>query len=230
LERSATLLQANRAPAALEDARNAARLAEQQNSPSLRILAALAEGAACLEACSDASQSAQIYQKALEEIEQTGEREQESVAYAGLARAHAALGEQEAGLVAVEHALALLEHSRASFDNHDVAASYFIERRNWYALATDLAVRLDRLHPGKDYAEKAFQFSERARARAMLDALGDPHQDSASPAPAELLRRIAANENQIQTQRAQLLSDADPRKTATTLRSLYREQDALDTS
>jgi CHAT domain-containing protein len=234
LERSGTLLRAHRASAALEDARNAAHRAEQQDSPSLRIQAALAEGAACLEACSDASQSAQIYQKALEEIEQTGEREQESMAYAGLARVHAALGEQEAGLVAIEHALALLEHSRASFDNHDVAASYFIERRNWYTLAADLAVRLDRLRPGKGYAEKAFQFSERARARAMLDALGDPdlgglHKYPVSPASTELLRRIAANENQIQAQRAQLLSDAAPRKTATTLRSLYREQDALDT-
>jgi CHAT domain-containing protein len=234
LERSGTLLRAHRAAAALEDARNAAHLAEQRDSPSLRIQAALAEGAACLEACSDASQSAQIYQKALAEIQQTGEREQESVAYAGLARVHAALDEHEAGLVAVEHAMDLLEHSRASFDDHNVAASYFIERRNWYALATDLAARFDHLEPGKGYAEQAFQFSERARARAMLDALGDPdlgglHQNSASPASAELLRRIAANEYQIQTQRAQLLSDADPRKTASALRILYRNQDALDT-
>ncbi|WP_221312888.1 CHAT domain-containing tetratricopeptide repeat protein [Granulicella aggregans] len=230
LDRSATLLQAGRAPAALADARTAGKLSDQHTPLSLRIQSQLAEASACLSACTDPSQSAEIYHRALKLIEESGDREEESIAYFGLAKVYAAQANYSAALDATEKALTLLEHSRSSLFSRRLAANYFAEHRDWYALGVDVAIRLDRLHPGQGYGDKAFQFSERARARAMLDALGDVELNSSDTlaTPPALLLRIAANENRIANEKARLLSDASSSKSASTLQALYSEQDALE--
>lgn len=168
--RSAALLRGRRSDAALQDARSAEALLKEQSSPSLLIEAELAEGAACLEASGEAACAIEIYRAALQQIAETGEREQEAAAHAGLARAEARADDDVKALAESERAIGLLEHSRELFDSHDLAASYFVAHRGWYALAVDLAVKLDRMHPGQGYGEKAFELAERGKARAMLDS------------------------------------------------------------
>jgi Tfp pilus assembly protein PilF len=248
LSRSATLLKAKRAEAARQDAQSATLLAETAGAPSLSIDAALAEGAACLEACARPGDAGAIYTRALGWIEETGEREQGAVAEAGVAQVDAAEGRYYASLEDSERALAIVEHSRASLRSHDLAADYFAERRGWYALAAEAALRLDALHPGAGYRDRAFQFSERARARAMLDAVGEPAVSTELSKPTDppggvsiksvsgtsshlelLERRIVANQYQIEATKDRLLSGSDPKLAAAALKSLYREQDALQT-
>ncbi len=225
--RSTTQLLAHRTDAAIKDAHRADQLAREQNSPALRIEATLAEAAACREACTDRSQAAELYQQAISLVEETGKREQEALAYAGLAHVQAALGNFRAALNQIDHALALLEHSRASIASRDLAATLFTQRREWYEFAIDLALQLDRAEPGKGFRETAFRFGERERARAMLDALGQAPRSS-SKVDAALAAKIAANIHQIESQEEDLLTSTDSKGLATSLRALYREQDLLE--
>jgi CHAT domain-containing protein len=241
IDRSAVLLDAHQPAAALEDARQAALLAQASASPNLRIEAALAQGAACFQACNSPSQAVPFFQQALalatsKQPDRTaatpdpadpGQPEQQARAHAGLARVHAALGQDQLALDQLAQAFPVFERSRASFASHDLAASYFAERRASFALATGLALRLDRLHPNQGFREQAFRFSEQARARAMLDALGQPTSPSNTPVPPAVQLRIAENDRQIDLHRAQLLTSSDPTEPAAALKALYREREEL---
>lgn len=134
--------------------------------------------------------------------------------------------DNEAALNAVAAAITIVEHSRSSFTSRDLAASYFNGRHDWYQLAVELSMQLDKQMPDKGYRDTAFRYAERARARAMLDAIGtlSPQQTKMEP---QLRQRILANEAQLEKQKSALLISTDPRSIAITLRSLYLEEEAL---
>jgi tetratricopeptide (TPR) repeat protein len=229
IERSQTLLQLHQMGPARRDADEALRLADVQKNPTLRIGATLAVAAVDAANCSTASECSEperMYGQAIALMQQTSEHEEEAIAYAGLARMDARLGRDEEALQSMEQALTLVERSRASLSSNVVAASYFEEWGEWYGLAERIALRLDRVHPGEGYREIAFRYTERARARAMLDAIGTPNSRPVEALPAEERRQIAANEEAIERDRTKLLTTGSA-QVAAVLQHLYREQDEL---
>jgi CHAT domain-containing protein/tetratricopeptide (TPR) repeat protein len=226
LKRSSALLRTGQTASAQKDVAEAVRLAEVLNAPTPRIDATLAKGAIQERICSSCAETTQAYGRALSLAQETGEREQEAGADAGLARAYAAHHDYTAALQSIERALSIVEHSRATLASHDLAASYFTSRHDWYSFAIEISMHLERLSPKQGYAEMSFRYAERARARAMLDAIGEG-VEVASALPPSLSQQILANEHQIEDQKALLLTSADPHKTAVALHALYREEDAL---
>lgn len=120
-----------------------------------------------------------------------------------------------------------MEHSRSSLAARDLAASYFTGRHSWYELAIELSMQLDKRSPNKSFRETAFRYTERSRARTMLDAIGAQNSQVADLQP-QLRQRILANQAQLEKQKAALLTSTDPKNIATTLRSLYLEEEALN--
>ncbi len=89
----------------------------------------------------------------------------------GLARVGLETGEIEDALPHAETALGEIEAVRGHLSEQDLKTSFFASMHDYYDLAIAICMRLDRQHPNGGYAWKAFQFSERARARLLLDQM-----------------------------------------------------------
>ncbi len=71
----------------------------------------------------------------------------------------------------VAAALGLLEPLRADLDSAGLRTSFLSRHGDAYELAVDLAMDLERRHPGAGWAARALERSEQARARTLLDLL-----------------------------------------------------------
>lgn len=101
---------------------------------------------------------------------EVGARAAEAVVLAGHARALALAGELEAARGEVAQALVLLDGVRARAPSAELRATYFARVRGVYDLDIDLHMQLDRGKSGP-HAVAAFEASERARARTLLEVL-----------------------------------------------------------
>jgi CHAT domain-containing protein len=210
------------------DIQAATELAVQLADMPLQIEAAVASGEAQLPV--DAAGAEGSYRKALDLAQRTGEREQQSVALAGVARAQQRKGELEDGVGSIEAALKILETSRGSLGSRELQVTYFAMHRSWYELAVDLCMQLYEQNSTKGYSLRAFDYTERARARALLDTLYASGYSSSAPVPDALREAYARNRQAISDQQSLLShsTEQSSRDTATRLQRLYHEQEALE--
>jgi len=89
----------------------------------------------------------------------------------GLARAGLETRALEEALTHADAAIADIESVRGHLSEQDLKTSYFASMHDYYDLDIAIRMRLDRRHPGGGFACQAFQMSERARARMLLDQL-----------------------------------------------------------
>jgi CHAT domain-containing protein len=95
----------------------------------------------------------------------------------------------------MERALELIESSRRSIRNADYRSAYFSTQRNYYDLEISLLMQMEQATPGRGYAVKALEVSERARARALIDSL---HEQGIRIAGAD--RDLAARDEELSDQ------------------------------
>jgi CHAT domain-containing protein len=228
LKRASAHLTLKQQALAEADIATATKLASNLAAVPLQIEASLAWGDARLSV--DAKEAEASYRRALQLAEQTGEREQQSVALVGLARAQRSEGKLEDAAISVEAALKILEASRGSLAIRQLQVTYFSMHRSWYELAVDLCMELNHEQPAKGYALLAFTYTERARARSLLDTLNSSGYSSEIPVP-EALGEAYARNRQAVTEQQSLLShgpELASREAAERLQRLYREQEGLE--
>jgi CHAT domain-containing protein/tetratricopeptide (TPR) repeat protein len=111
-----------------------------------------------------------------------GERNGEALALFNIARVEESAGNHEASLKRVETVLEMTEPLRSNITSRELRASYFTTKISYYELYINLKMRR------ADDAETAaaFEASERARARSLLDLLADASVDAGSHADAAL--------------------------------------------
>jgi len=103
----------------------------------------------------------------------------------GVARVDFETQQLEDALQHAEAALDDIESVRGHLSEQDLKTSFFASMHDYYDLAVAICMRLDRQHPREGYPWKAFQMSERARARQLLDqmlAAGVPGDSALRPA------------------------------------------------
>ncbi|HMD49717.1 MAG TPA: tetratricopeptide repeat protein, partial [Bryobacteraceae bacterium] len=105
----------------------------------------------------------------------------------------------EESLSSLEEALAVIDRTRSSLAAPELRASYLASQRAAYELSARILMRLSKKHPGEGYDLRAFDISERAHARTLLDAIGET-RDGAAPdgelnAVDASLHSLAAAEN-----------------------------------
>lgn len=88
----------------------------------------------------------------------------------------------------VEKALAIIESTRRNVAGQQIRTAYFASKQAYYEMFIDLLMRLDRLYPGNGFQEAAFDASENARARGLLDLLAEGRIDVSQGVPADLKR------------------------------------------
>jgi tetratricopeptide (TPR) repeat protein len=73
----------------------------------------------------------------------------------------------------IEETLSIIEEQRSKVAGEDLRASYFALSHDSYLFYVDLLMHLHRQDPSQGYDRKALEVSERARARSLLELLGE---------------------------------------------------------
>lgn len=105
-----------------------------------------------------------------------------------------AIGERDRGNLAVaqtaiESSLTILESIRTTVVNPELRVFYFAKSQNDYEFYIELLMRLHKEKPAAGYDGMAFQASERARARYLLDTLKEAKADIRQGVDPALLQR-----------------------------------------
>lgn len=228
LKRSPIELALHRQAGAISDVDRAKAIGIEIHSMPLQIEATNAIGDALLETRPEEADSS--YRTALGLAQKSGELEQQSIALAGLARTLTHEGRWEAAADSIESALKVVEEARGNLSDRQMQVTYFAMHRRWYELAVDICMELDRKYPTKEYAALAFAYTERARARSLLDALNLSGYTAELTSPASLRERYARNRHEIELQQA-LLDSADElsgRSATERLKSLHLEDEGIE--
>ncbi len=127
------------------------------------------------------------------------------------------------------------ENMRSKVLSQDLRATLLAAVQDCYGVEMDVLMRLHAADPTKDYEAEALTVSERARARVLLDALGEAGSDIREGVDPELLERAHKVQTQLnakETARLQLLASPHTPEMAkdieTSLRNLSAEYDELN--
>jgi CHAT domain-containing protein/Tfp pilus assembly protein PilF len=111
----------------------------------------------------------------------------------GIARVERGLDHLEAAATWAERSLEAIEALRAGSDRLDQRSALLAKNQDAFDFTVDTLMELDRRHPGRGFDTLAFDVSERARARRLLDALprtsGEAPQTTLHDARLDTLRR-----------------------------------------
>src|SRR5215813_8305321 len=143
----------------------------------------------------------QLASKCLEEAlrlaRDIGETGSEAVALADIARVEHDLGDLDQAQNRIETALNLVETLRARIKAEDLRVSFLASRRSDYEFYIDLLMRLHERRPSAGYDALAFEASERARGRNLLEVLGATRADIRQGVDPLLLERQRSLQRQI---------------------------------
>jgi CHAT domain-containing protein len=148
----------------------------------------------------------------------TGEVEEIAKIQFELARVYLRLNRLEEAKSAIEKTIDIVEKQRMSISHFDSRSSYFAAVHAYYALYIEILMSLDQKEPGRGFAEKAFDASERSRARSLLDLLTTSSQDAPCE---ELLERQLHPRSQPEI--ATTRQAADPPSPTLTLKEVQAE-------
>jgi CHAT domain-containing protein/tetratricopeptide (TPR) repeat protein len=109
-----------------------------------------------------------------------------------LALAERTGGELQDALAYVQESTRLIESMRTKVVSRDLRASYFASVHQHYELYIDLLMQLQQAQPNKGFAQQAFEISEQARARSLLDSLteGKLGSDASNASLSNRLRQL----------------------------------------
>jgi CHAT domain-containing protein len=98
-------------------------------------------------------------------------------------------GNLQVSLQHIETAIQIIEELRKTYTDKDLKTQYFSTVQDYYKFYIDLLMELDRKNPGKNYAELAFNASERSRARGLVELLKESNAKIRKGANPQLLEQ-----------------------------------------
>ena len=167
-------------------------------------------------------------QEGLALSEKTQDRELEVLVRYNISQVHRSLGQLDYARVQIEKSLDLIEPLRLKLVRFELRSSYFASVRQFYELYADILMQLDRRHPHSGLDAKAFEVSERARARSLLDYLQQSEINIRADADTALLEQehtVQRKMNEASIRRAQLSANPGSPEMA----AVMKEIDALTT-
>lgn len=227
------LLDNGQASAALPNCEQSLALARDLADRQREAIALVGVGRVQL-ALGDREKAAQALHTAKDQLSAIGDRLDESKALFNLARLAAGEGDWKAALEELDSALEIDEALRAEMIGSELRSSYFATVLGQYQLRIDLLMHLHRLHPNQGYDVQAFETSERARARSLLDLLSQAAESIRTGVDTALLRQermVRARLRAKAEQQIRSRADKNTSQLAATeseIRSLTTEYRALE--
>jgi len=180
-------------------------------------------------------------QKALEYYSQSlplsrvvGDRGGEAVTLANIAYTKSAQGNLTEALTNIESCIKIIESLRTKIASPELRTSYFATVQYYYQFYIDLLMQLHKTQPKSGYDTKAFEASERSRARSLLELLQEANADIRQGVAPELLQQERSLQQQLdalEKQRIEVLNrpnhtpaqQAELEKQRQTLLTQYQE-------
>ncbi len=165
-----------------------------------------------LTASGQAAEALPLFEQALLASRALGDRINEALTLAARARAlrdrrePGDLGNLERAASDAEAAITALESLRARLGNPELRAAFLGSRSDIYELRVDILMRLAASRPGQGFDRAAFEASEHARARSLLDVL----RESGAEIRTGIDLRLAARQRDLERR---LALKADRRQT-----------------
>jgi CHAT domain-containing protein/tetratricopeptide (TPR) repeat protein len=190
----------------------------QKSGHRLGEAASLSNMGAAHYALGELSTAFDYYNQALKLFRSLGHRSREAVALYGLAMIERDRGNLDESLLLMEASLKIVEWLRSGVASQPLRASYLAQKQNYYEFHIDLLMRLHQREPAKAHDLAAFQASERARARSLLELLEEARIDVEQGISPELKQRERVAHlriARIQSQLIQAYSQALPDRSRT---------------
>ena len=153
-----------------------------------------------------AAEALPLFPQALAAARAVGDRTNEAAILSVRARALRDQGDLDKAASDAEAAIATLESLRNRLGNPELRAAFLGSRSDVYELRIDVLMRLAAARPGQGFERAAFEASEYARARSLLDVLresGGVIHSGVDPALAarqrDLDRRLALKTDRLQS-------------------------------
>ncbi|HEX5703738.1 MAG TPA: CHAT domain-containing protein [Pyrinomonadaceae bacterium] len=137
----------------------------------------------------DFTKALDYFDQALRLFRETENRNGEAMTLHRLAMVQRKTGRTEDARKNITTALAIAETIRGKLGSTDLRSTYLATVQQYYELYIDLLMEEHRAHPGKDFAVRALEASEQARARSLLDLLHEAKADLRRDADPQLLAR-----------------------------------------
>jgi CHAT domain-containing protein/Tfp pilus assembly protein PilF len=147
--------------------------------------------------------------RALAAFRRIGDRHAAAHALYVGARAERRRGNLEAALTRTREAIALLEEIRSGASAPSSRSALLAQRHRYYELGIELLMDLAGREPGRGREAEALHLAERARARTLLDLVGEPPAEIRRGVPARLLdreRALAERLNARERERTEILA------------------------
>jgi CHAT domain-containing protein len=139
----------------------------------------------------------EYYQQALDLRQALNEKIPDALSISRIAQTEILRGNFTEALFHSNRALDLVDQVREQYSNPLLGASYSSSTHHYYAEHIALLLKLHERQPADGYDVKAFQISERAQARALLESLSDLGADLRADLPAMLTEREASIQKEI---------------------------------
>ncbi len=127
----------------------------------------------------------------------SGASDEEASALRGIAELERDRDRLEESRARIEAAIKIVESLRSNVAIQSLRASYLGSKHQYYRLYIDVLMRLDQKHPMAGNDAAALQVNERARARSLLELLGEAFADLRASVNQELLMRDRELQQQL---------------------------------
>lgn len=142
------------------------------------------------------------YQEALQLIKAAEDRSGEVATLFNIAKSERDLGNLDKALTLIEEVLRLVELLRNRLVNQEMRLDYFAHVHLYREFHIGLLMSLHKLHGGDGFVTTAFEMSEQARARVLLELLAEAQVDIRRGVDDELLQRERLLRQQIEAKAA----------------------------
>jgi CHAT domain-containing protein/tetratricopeptide (TPR) repeat protein len=119
----------------------------------------------------DTARTLDAYREALPMMRGLGDRSGEAAVLLGMAQIERRRGQHKVALGHARSAIQLVESMRDEVGRSSLRISFLASRHDYYEVYIDLLMDLDRREPGRGHAARAFEVSEWARARGLLEGM-----------------------------------------------------------
>ena len=151
----------------------------------------------------------EYYSQSLPLSQAVGDRSGEAVTLYSIARAKRDQGNLTEALTDIEASLTIIESLRTKIASPELRTSYFATVQNYYQFYIYLLMELHKKQPNSGYDTKAFEASERSRARSLIELLQEANADIRQGVSPELLQKERSLQQQLDTiekQRIEVIS------------------------
>jgi len=134
-------------------------------------------------------QALDYFEQSLRLSQAVEDRNLEAAALKGIAGVERDRGRVTEARERIESALSRIESIHAVMVSTELRTSYFASAQRYYEFEIDLLMQMHRSQPNRGYAVAALEVSERARARDLLELLGEARVDIRQGVDPALLER-----------------------------------------